>query len=155
MNRLNNNSLARPTVCWGLAAVVCFFGLLFAGASMAMSAHCENSGLIGSASPNHSMPHFSMDGGMGSAHSTHKMASAGSMHNAGAQSGDCEGSDCKQSAECELSCAVGGGCVSPSVGCISNSPIDLPSSHAEHQRSALPSAFVSLQADTLYRPPIQ
>lgn len=151
MNRLNNNSLARPTVWWGVAVVVCFFGLLFAGASMAMSAHCENSGLIGSATPNHSMPHISMD----SAHSTHKMAGTGPMHNVGAQSGDCEGSDCKQSAECELLCAVAGGCVSPSVGCISNSPIDLPSSHAEHQRSVLPSDFVSQQADTLYRPPIQ
>lgn len=83
---------------------------------------------------------------MADAHSTHEMDSV---------SNPSENRNCKQSAECGVSCVIGGGCASPGVVCLPNATTDTLSLQTERMPAALPSAFASRLADSLFRPPIQ
>ena len=137
MNTLNNNSLVRPTVRWQQAFVACFLWLLFAGSAGAVTVSWAELPSIDDSSS---------EMAMADVHAIHKMDSA---------SNPCENRNCKQSAECAMSCVIGGGCSSPSVVGLPNLTIDTRTFQMERLPNILPSAFVSRQVDSLFRPPIQ
>lgn len=123
---------------WQLAFAACFFWLLFASSGAATTVSWTEL--------------LSVDGSMPEALSmtdTHK------MHKMDSASSPCQKRDCKRSFECGISCVVGGGCACPGVACLPYLTAEMFSSQSERLPAAGPSAFVSRQTDSVFRPPIQ